>query len=161
MKRFKINFPGVGECEALLYHDASSGYHIAESNRSWLSIEDELKKIDNCNRVSIYFPEDHSETIYGKKYERISVKITKTSDIYLSWQGHSGGGDWYLTDAARKVMNERHAEMLKAAYHDLAERLKLPTKKAWLASFYEAIEKEESRIADIRRKVEKAEKGLK
>ena len=152
---FIVNFPKVGECRALLYHDAESVHNFI-NKRAWHEVGAELKKIDECNRVKIYFPDDHEEVIFGKTYKRINLEMR--CNRYTRWQGMNEGGKcgysmWQLTDAANKVMKERHEEMLLAAYNDLRAALIEPTKKEWLNDLEREITKEREKLSYIENKI--------
>ena len=100
--------------------------------------------------------------IYGKTYGRVAVKLQKSdyyeSGVSVSWQGHSEGGNWHFTDAAAKVMNERHGEMLRAAFPALRKALIEPTKKQWVKDLHAALDAEQERVNQIRDKIRKAGK---
>jgi hypothetical protein len=161
---FQINFPGIGICTASLWHDARPACSHINRQGVYRTIEKDYEEITKATKVSIYFPDDHKETIYGKTYERISVQVIKyphnETGYRLSWQGHSKKestqyGDWYLTDAARKVMDERHAAMLFAAAQHLFAALIPHTQKQWLEKFDQEISSERARLDVIENSIKK------
>lgn len=161
MKR--INFPGIGEADAILYHQAESVSYIIQSHFPKERLDGAMQRIKEEKQLTLKFHHDATIKINGVKYCRLYITVMKymvaQSYIYSIWFRGSkvkGGKVDYsenITDAAQKILKKKYELPLREMYDSIITEMRQLTVDEFLQSLEMEIQKQEALFDEVRMSV--------